>query len=202
MIELDENDSTGKTVSLTSAQVARLQESELVSVRRTGSSFRLADLVLRSLSFEVGKDKLSIASFVVNMETVFEDFLTAALTEAWRTVGGRTERQFWTALDPDGLIKMKVDVVHFVDGRPRFVVDAKYKRRRKSPTTDVYQVLAYCTALQVDRAWLVYPGNGVTVTDHRVLNSPVTITKCSLDLTAPPEEILAQVTDLARSAWT
>ncbi|WP_433260579.1 McrC family protein [Actinosynnema sp. CS-041913] len=168
-------------------------------------ALRIAELVLDTLSFEVGDDGLSIASFVVNMEKVFEDFVTAALTEAWSSGPGRTERQFPAKLDAGGAISMNIDVVHLVDGAPRFIVDAKYKLESKSgryPNTDLYQVLAYCTALSVDRAWLVYAGDTAGVTPHQVLNSPVTVTQYALDLGVPPQDLIAQVERLARSAWT
>ncbi|NUT96194.1 MAG: restriction endonuclease [Saccharothrix sp.] len=169
---------------------------------RYHDALRIADLVLRTMSFEVGSDGLSVAAFVVNMEDVFEDFVTTALTEAWHSRSGRTERQYRTKLDHESTIPMKVDVVHFVDDRPRFVVDAKYKLEDDSPNTDLYQVFAYSTALRVDRAWLVFADETASVTHHNVLNSSVTITKYALNLDASPEDILAQVADLARSAWT
>lgn len=169
------------------------------------AALRIADLVVRTLSFEVGEDGLSIASFVVNMEDVFEDFLTTALTEAWRRIGpGRTERQFPAKLDADRALSMNIDIVHLVDETPRFVVDAKYKRESSTgryPITDLYQLLAYCTALQVDRAWLVYASGTAGTTARRMANSPVTIVEYPLKLDVPPRELLAQVDELARSAW-
>lgn len=168
-------------------------------------ALRIAELVLNTLSFELGEDGLSIASFVVNMEKVFEDFVTTALTEAWSSDPGRTERQFPAKLDADGAITMNVDIVHLVADAPRFVVDAKYKLESSSgryPNTDLYQVLAYCTALQVDRAWLVYASGTTGVTPRHIHHSPITITEYPLDLDVPPRELIAQIQDLARSAWT
>ncbi|QFZ19529.1 McrC family protein [Saccharothrix syringae] len=168
-------------------------------------ALRIAKLVLDTMSFEVGEDGLSIASFVVNMEQVFEDFVTTALTEAWSTGPGRTEGQYPVKLDTGGAVSMSVDVVHLVDDVPRFVVDAKYKLESRSgryPNTDLYQVLAYCTALRVDRAWLVYAGDSANATSHRILNSPITITTWALNLDVPPRDLIAQVERLALSAWT
>ncbi|SER17650.1 5-methylcytosine-specific restriction enzyme subunit McrC [Lentzea xinjiangensis] len=167
-------------------------------------ALRIAEIVLNTLSFEVGQDGLSIATFIVNMEKVFEDFVTTALTEAWSTTPGYTRGQFPAKLDTGGAISMQVDVVHVVDGKPRFVVDAKYKRpsaRGNYPNADLYQVLAYCTALQVERGWLVYPSGTAGVRPRRVLHSPITITEYPLDLDVPPRELLAQVEELAQSAW-
>ncbi|GLZ28630.1 McrBC 5-methylcytosine restriction system component [Lentzea sp. NBRC 105346] len=162
-------------------------------------ALRIADLVLDTMSFEVGASGLSIASFVVNMDRVFEAFVTTALREAWSSFPGRTVDQFRTSLDEDGSLAMRPDVVHLVDGRPRFVVDAKYKL--ESPNTDHYQVLAYCTALQVTSAWLVYASGTGSVRRRRVRNSPITITEYPLRLDVPPADLLAQISDLAHSAW-
>ncbi|MGW4115991.1 McrC family protein [Actinosynnema sp. NPDC004786] len=170
---------------------------------RYHAALRIAQLVLDTLSFEVGRDGLSIASFVVNMEKVFEDFVTTALTEAWSRGPGRTERQYPAKLDAAGAISMNVDVVHLVNGTPRVIVDAKYKLEstsRRYPNTDLYQVLAYCTALRVNRAWLIYAGDSANATPHRVLNSPVTITTYALDLGVPPQELIAQIERLAQDA--
>jgi 5-methylcytosine-specific restriction enzyme subunit McrC len=158
---------------------------------------------MKALSFELGENGLSIASFVVNMEKVFEDFVTAALTEAWGSGVGRTERQFPVKLDNGGAISMNVDVVHLIDDAPRFIVDAKYKPESASgryPNTDLYQVLTYCTALRIDRAWLVYAGDAATATPHHILNSPIIITTYALDLGVPAQDLIAQIERLARSA--
>lgn len=167
------------------------------------AALRIAELVLNAGSFEVGENGLSIASFVVNMEKVFEDFVTTALTEAWRSIPGRTERQYPAKLDTDGAVSMNVDVVHLVDDMPRVIVDAKYKLESTSgryPNTDLYQVLAYCIALRVDRAWLVYAGDKANATSHNVLNSPITITTYALDLGASPQDLVGQVERLARAS--
>lgn len=168
-------------------------------------ALRIAELVLNTLSFEVGEDGLSIATFIVNMEKVFEDFVTTALTEAWSTSPGCTRGQYAAKLDTGGAISTRIDVVHLVEGRPRFVVDAKYKRpspRGNYPNADLYQVLAYCTSLQVERGWLVYPSGTSGVRARRVLNSPITITEYPLNLDVPPRELLGQIEELARSAWS
>ncbi|WP_170176231.1 McrC family protein [Lentzea flaviverrucosa] len=168
-------------------------------------ALRIAQLVLDTLSFEVGEDGLSIASFVVNMEKVFEDFVTTALTEAWNGGRGRTERQYPAKLDTDKAISMTVDVVHLVDEVPQVIVDAKYKLETASgryPNSDIYQVLAYCTALQVNHAWLVYAGDSAKITSHCILNSSITITTWALDLQASPQDLVAQVERLAQIALT
>ncbi|MDN4479717.1 McrC family protein [Demequina muriae] len=164
----------------------------------------LAELVLRHQSLRLG-DAYGLvgASFVASMETVYEDFVGVALQESLSRYRGRTTLQYGTRLDEPQIgvpaVTMNVDVVHEVGLKPVIVADAKYKAESMSgrfPNTDKYQMLAYCTALGVDRAWLVYAAGGAPVV-RRVRNVNVEIADWSLDLAMSPIEILAQVQALA-----
>lgn len=167
-------------------------------------ALRLSELVLRTLSFEVGSGRLRVASFVVDMAAVFEDFVTAALTEAWAGRPGTTIPQYLAHLDVDRTIHMKVDVVHVVNHTPRIIADAKYKLADASgryPNADHYQMLAYCTALQTDTAWLVYASGTAGAVPRRIVNTPVAVVEYPLDLAAPPRRLLDQIDQLATVAW-
>lgn len=171
-----------------------------------GSALRLAEIILRNMSAEAGLGQQRVASFVVNMAAVFEDFVTVALRESLGAAPGRTEGQHECFLDePDGSgrsrVKMFADVVHVMDGKPVAVFDAKYKASSWSgyPNADHYQMLAYCTALNVPRAWLVYADAGPARV-RKVRNSGVEIVEFPIDLSRTPKELLAAVGDLARQA--
>ncbi|TJY69486.1 restriction endonuclease [Arthrobacter sp. CAU 1506] len=169
-------------------------------------ALRLAELVLRNMSAEAGSGKHRVASFVINMAAVFEDFVTTALKEALAAAPGRTEPQYRCFLDePDGTrrprVTMFADVVHVIDGKPVAVFDAKYKASSWSgyPNADQYQMLAYCTALNVSRAWLVYADAG-PMRVRKVRNADVEIVEFPLDLSRSPDELLGSITALARLA--
>lgn len=172
-------------------------------------ALRLAEVVLANTSAETGPHGLQMASFVVDMASVYEDFVGTALTEALAGYPGgtMTDPQYRSRLDvPEGDgrpgINMALDVVHTVNGRPVLVFDAKYKAASATgtyPNADHYQMLAYCTALQVPTAWLVY-ANGPQGR-RRIVNSDVTVMEHSLDLSAEPWPLLAQVDALAEAAW-
>jgi len=166
-------------------------------------ALRIAELVLTHQSFEVGTNGLSVASFVVNMATVFENFVTTALREAWSSRPGSTVGQYTEWLDEPRGVRMKVDVVHVVNGVPQIVADAKYKLADSTgryPNADHYQMLAYCTGLKVPIAWLVYAqGTGAAVT-RRVVNTGIEIVEYPLDLGATPASLLAQIDRLADHA--
>lgn len=172
-------------------------------------ALRLAEIVLRNSSTHTGPGGLEVASFVVSMWSVFEQFVTVALTEALARRPGRTERQLSTYLDEPGPrrswgdVRMQVDVVHCDPwGRPLVVYDAKYKAATtgRHANADHYQMLAYCAALQVTVAWLVYAqGHGAPVA-RRIRNTGVVVVEYPLDLAVEPEVALGQVEALARAS--
>lgn len=163
------------------------------------------------MSAEAGMDHRAVASFVVNMATVFEDFVATALKEALEPYPGLTEWQFEAFMDQaepgypsSDRVRMYVDVVHSVRGRPAVIFDAKYKAASAGgayPNADHYQMLAYCTALGVPRAWLVYAGAG-RPRSRRVLNTGVSVVEFPLDLSREPEALLARVGELASRAYS
>lgn len=179
--------------------------------QRYQAALRLAELVLAHTSVEAAGSGPPVASFVVSMWSVFEDFVTTALTEALRQQPGRTHRQFATCLDEPregfgrGDLRMAVDVVHSDEfGRPLVVYDAKYKVAAAGAVNahaDHYQMLAYCTALKVPTAWLVYAGSHdghTAAVARKIRHTDVTVSAFPLDLSAAPEQLLDQVADLAR----
>jgi len=99
---------------------------------------------------------------------------------------------------------MALDVVHLVHGVPRLIFDAKYKvedPRGRYPNADHYQMLAYCTALSVPKAWLVYAQGSRVPTVRRIKNTTISIVEYPLDLRAQPRDVLRQVEKLAQCAW-
>ncbi|MGH4013823.1 MAG: McrC family protein [Pseudonocardiaceae bacterium] len=167
-------------------------------------ALRLSELVLRHQSFEVGPGGLRIAAFVVNMDKLFENFVGTALREAWASYPGRTELQHPADFDDSGVMRITVDVVHFVAGVPRIIADAKYKLesstgRYRNP--DHYQMLAYCNALGVPVAWLVYASGSRGPVTRRVRNTDIDLVEYPLRLGEPPSSLLTQIAHLAKSAW-
>jgi 5-methylcytosine-specific restriction enzyme subunit McrC len=172
-------------------------------------ALRLAEIILRNMSAEAGIGRHSVASFVVNMAKVFEDFVTTSLREALDGYPGETSGQYETFLDEAEVgqmgnrVRMAVDIVHSVGGVPAMVFDAKYKAASASdayPNADYYQMLAYCTALTVPTAWLIYAGPGLART-RRVSNSSVSIVEFPLDISQAPAALLARVKALAEAAY-
>jgi 5-methylcytosine-specific restriction enzyme subunit McrC len=61
-------------------------------------------------------------------------------------------------------------------------------------------MLAYCTALRVPTAWLVYAGQG-EVKLRRILNTDIDVVEYPIDLAKPAPQILASIAELARESW-
>lgn len=171
-------------------------------------ALRLAEVVLRNCSAEAGPGGVRVAAFVVSMWQVFEDFVTTALTESLRRYPGVTRAQYPSWLDvpgpgkAKGEIPMRIDIAHLVRGKPAIVFDAKYKVADSSgrySNADHYQMLAYCTALNLDRGWLVYAQGSGRAVERRVRNAGVSIVEYPLDLGAPPRALLGQIEELART---
>jgi 5-methylcytosine-specific restriction enzyme subunit McrC len=167
---------------------------------RYHAALRLAELVLRGSSVEHLAGDVVVSGFLFDMARVFEDFLSAALRAALAPSGGRCVLQAAHHLDEDGAIRIVPDIVYVSDdGHPIAVADAKYKAEKPEgyPDADLYQMLAYCTALGLSEGHLIYAkGNGPHAA-HRVRRAGITIHQHALDLNQPPSAVLADVQALA-----
>lgn len=170
-------------------------------------ALRLAELVLRRFGLTTTAGTQPVASFVVDMAAVFEDFVTTAMRESLlHTSPGVTTGQFRDHLDREHRVPIRPDIVHSIAGVPAAVFDAKYKLASESdgyPTADVYQMLAYCTALQLRSGYLVYAGSrakGALPRGHGIRNTDVSITTWPLDVTSSPGDLLDQVREVGRVA--
>ncbi len=163
-------------------------------------ALRLAWLILRSASIGERQGPVDSVAYVFDMNRVFEDFLAIALREALARHGGEVRFQWATALDAARQVQIRPDVVWLRGGRVRAVVDAKHKEAADGgvPSGDVYQMLAYCTALRLQRGYLVY-AKGVTQggAELAVLNSHSQICVRSVDLEQSPDRLLTDIGALA-----
>jgi 5-methylcytosine-specific restriction enzyme subunit McrC len=168
-------------------------------------ALRLAELVLRATSIELGGGGVAVNGLLLDMPRIFEEFVTTALREAleW-AYGGRVHGQLVRHLDLAGRVAIRPDIVWLRQRRVAAVVDAKYKAEAPAgyPNADLYQLLAYCTALGLGRGHLVYAKGAGVPAVHTVRNTDVDIVCHALDLAAPPAGLLAQVRCLAADLST
>ncbi|WP_129787230.1 McrC family protein [Promicromonospora panici] len=169
---------------------------------------RLAEMILDHVGLSTSHGGVPVASFVVDMAAVFEEFVGVALGEALRGPSpfGTTRRPYATWMDESARVGIRPDVAHIVDGRVRLVFDAKYKIGTDDggyPSADLYQIHAYCTVLGLRRGYLVYAGSraeGAVPVAHRVLNTEIEVVQWPLDVAVAPEALIRQVDEVAVQA--
>lgn len=171
---------------------------------RYHSALRLAELVLAGRSFEQRVGGVPVTGYLFNMATIFEDFVTVALKEAFRVFGGHPQLQYRSHLDEEGQVPIRPDLVWLYRGAPRIVVDAKYKAEKPSgfPQADLYQVLAYCTVLGLSEGHIVYAKGNEQARRYRVRNAGVDVVIHTLDLDREPEELLGSIERLSLAMQT
>ena len=163
-------------------------------------ALRLAELVLRATSIEHERGGVAVNGFLLDMPRLFEDFVTVALREALvAAYGGRVDDQDRNHFDEAGQVMLRPDIVWKIRGSAVAVIDAKYKAEKPAgyPNADLYQLLAYCTVLGLRHGHLVYSKGNEIPARHIVRHSGIEISCFTIDLSQEPEQLLAQVRNLA-----
>ena len=159
----------------------------------------LARLIIENSSLELFHGEVAGAAFLIDMNKVFEQFLYVALREALGLSERQWKGQARLTLDEDGRVQMKPDLSCWVESRPVFVGDAKYKKLEPQGFrhADIYQMLAYCTAAGLPSGLLVYAAGEDEPRSYKIKHAGKTIEVASLDLTGSPEAILSEARRLA-----
>ena len=164
----------------------------------------LARLVLSHLEYGSYNGGVRALGFTMDMNKVFQKFVTVALREQLGLEDEFGEMCVGT-LDEEGEIHLKPDLVWWEGGRPVFVGDAKYKRipsDARVPNADLYQMLAYATALDLPGGLLIYAKDdetppGAPRGDYHVRHAGKTLEIAELDLSGDLEAVLARVGKIA-----
>jgi 5-methylcytosine-specific restriction enzyme subunit McrC len=166
--------------------------------RRYAPALDIARLVLEHTSVAHTVGPHGATGFLFDMNHVYEDWLTTALTAALEAKYGKVRRQRPLALDEGAEVRMQTDMTWWSGAECLAVIDAKYKRLQPSGPRpeDLYQVLAYCTALGIRSGHLVYAAGGPTRT-LVVRNAGIHIHAHVVPLSAPVDRIFASVDALA-----
>ncbi|WP_316755420.1 McrC family protein [Streptomyces herbicida] len=163
-------------------------------------ALHLARAVLEDASAEHAPGGLHIDGFLFDMNKLFEDFVTVSLREAFHDSAHTSRFQDPHHLDEASTIRMKPDfVLYGPDRRPCAVVDAKYKAEKRGgyPDSDLYQMLAYCTALGLAEGHLVYAKGNAPHAAHRVRHAGIVIHQHALDLDQEPSGLLGDIAAIA-----
>ena len=159
----------------------------------------LARLVLRHGAFESRRGEVRASGFLMNMNDVFQEFVTVALREKL----GISEREFGEkhicSLDKERKVHLRPDLVWRDGGHCVFVGDAKYKNLtdKRVPEDDLYQMLAYVTALDLPGGLLVYAQDGADDRVYTVRHSAKRLEVAALDLAGTLDQVLDRVGEVA-----
>jgi 5-methylcytosine-specific restriction enzyme subunit McrC len=174
-----------------------------ISFNRLNERYRsaviLGRLILSAQSLSFRHGPISATGFVFDMNKVFEDFVTAALTSAFRSMRVRLEPQHTVHLDRVGSIPMRPDITWYVDRSTAGVADIKYKSLATAdlPNADVYQALAYAIGHRLRTAHLIYAAGNEAPATHEMRNLETAIMVHALDLSRGTTELLIDIQQLA-----
>ena len=167
----------------------------------------LSRLILRRSAFEAQRGEVRASGFLMDMNQVFQEFVTVALREAL----GASEKTFGEdgicSLAVGDKIKLRPDLVWKDGGVCRFVGDVKYKNLARgsgndsddhAPNSDLYQLLAYVTAANLPGGMLIYAKGEADTDCYTVRHSGKVLKVAALDLSGSLEDALGRVKELAK----
>lgn len=164
----------------------------------------LSQLILQHNAYEADRGKVHTSGFLMDINKVFQEFVTVALREAL----GLNERMFRESkicsLDEAGRVHLRPDLTWWDGSDCTFVGDAKYKRieNQQVPNADLYQLLSYVTALDLPGGLLIYAKGEAESVVHEIRHSCKRLEVAALDLSGSLKEILACICCLAERVRT
>jgi 5-methylcytosine-specific restriction enzyme subunit McrC len=164
-------------------------------------ALRLANLVLRNLSLIDRAGDADAASFMLDMNDLFQRWVTDRLRRLLRPhTRVVAEPKNWS-LDERSKVRLLPDLTFISGDRLTYVGDVKYKLTDSGlgRTADYYQLLAYTTARRLTEGVLIYCQGAGSVTEREVVvrhGGPRLMTY-QVDLKGSPRDIDAEIRKLA-----
>ena len=174
-----------------------------VSYDRLNEHYRgvvgLSRLILRHSAFESRRGTVQASGFVMDMNVLFQEFVTVALREALGVSEHAFREKYINSLDQGGKVHLKPDLTWWHGKDCLFVGDAKYKRieNESVPNADLYQLLAYVTALNLPGGLLIYAKGEAQTATYTVRNAGKRLEVAALDLGGSLDEVLERTDGLA-----
>ena len=159
----------------------------------------LAHLILRHGMFEADRGKVRASGFLVDMTRLFQEFVTVALSlslnvSEYEKFGEHHIR----SLDIEGSVTLKPDLTWWEGDDCLVVGDVKYKSTNGGvPNADLYQLLAYVTALNLPGGVLVYAKGETNPATHLLRHSNKRLDIYALDLSDSLDQVLRRVDGIA-----
>ena len=175
-----------------------------VSFDRLNEHYRgvvaLSRLVLQHGAFQSSRGRVRARGFLMDMNKVFQEFVTVALREALALSADTFGERGIHSLDVGGSVHLRPDLVWRHGSGFVFVGDAKYKNvtGKNVPSEDLYQLLAYVTALDLPGGLLVYAQGEADKGSYIVRHCGKKLEVDALDLSGSLDDVLGQVSALAK----
>ena len=159
----------------------------------------LSRLILRHSAFESGRGRVRAAGFLMDMNKLFQEFVTQALRDSLGVSESVFLERSIGSLDVEREVRLRPDLTWWYSGDCVFVGDAKYKYIRDGnvPNADLYQLLAYVTALDLPGGMLIYAKGEREPATHHVRHSGKRLEVAALDLSGTLDDALKRVGSLA-----
>ena len=162
----------------------------------------LARLILRHSAFESDRGVVRASGFLVDMNVLFQEFVVQALREKLTVSAStlRAEKGVW--FDEDRKVWLMPDLSWWDNSENcTFVGDAKYKDLADGGVrnADLYQLLAYATALDLPGGLLIYAKGEADTATYQVKHTDKRLEVAALDLSGSLDTILERVGDLANN---
>ena len=169
-----------------------------VSFNRLNEHYRivvqLSRLILRNSAFESRRGQVRATGFLMDMNSVFQEFVTVALREELRLSPHSFGEKEIASLDMTENVHLRPDLTWRESGNCLFVGDAKYKAADQSvPNSDLYQLLAYVSALDLPGGMLIYAKGESDPVTYQVRHSRKQLEIAALDLSGSLDEVLDRV---------
>ena len=163
----------------------------------------LSRVILRHGAFEArrGTEQRTVRAtgFLMDMNVVFQEFVTGALRDALGVSPQAFGENSIGSLDGEGHIHLRPDLAWWEGSRFVFVGDAKYKKivHDRVPNADLYQLLAYATALDLPGGLLIYAKDEAEPHEYHVRHADKLLEVAAMDLSGTLDQTLARVAGLA-----
>ena len=158
----------------------------------------LARLILLHSEFESFRGDVRATGFLIDMNRLFQEFLTQALREKQDVSANTLQSERKVPFDQEGSVNLEPDLSWWEGENCSFVGDAKYKKVADNhvPNADLYQILAYATALDLPGGLLIYAKGEADIASYKVRHADKVLEVAALDLSGTLEEILERVDDI------
>ena len=159
----------------------------------------MSRLILRHWTIEAVRGDVRASGFLMDMNVVFQQFVMRALRSELRLSerAFRSDSRAAGTLDTTGRRQIRPDFSWWLGAQCVFAGDAKYKRADdgRVPSADLYQALAYATALNIPGALLAYAEGAPEVYDVR--HSSKRLEVATVSLAGTIDDLRASIVGLA-----